>query len=397
MHLPLRENIDWVGHLDWQVRDFHSYETVRGTTYNAYLIRDERTALIDSVKRPYSVELLRKIARLIDPTKVDYVVCNHAEPDHSSAMPEVMRAMPDARVVCDKRCRDALAMHYDTSAWHFEIVSSGDEISLGSRTLRFVETPMVHWPESMFTYLPEEKILFSMDAFGQHYCTSQRFDDEVPLPVLMAEAKAYYANIVMPFGKQVQQTLAKAAELPVEIIAPAHGVIWRSHLGDILQAYDDWSAGRVRRKVVVIYDTMWESTTQMAETIVEGAVAAGAEAISLHVRRTSMTRIATEVLDAGAVAVGSSTLNRSMMPTAAAVLTYLEGLRPVDRAGLAFGSYGWGTGGPEGIQQWLERMKWEAPQRPIKSQYRPTEEVLDECRQAGARLAEQAAARAELP
>jgi len=233
-----------------------------------------------------------------------------------------------------------------------------------------------------------------MDAFGQHYCTSQRFDDEVPLPVLMSEAKTYYANIVMPYGKQVAQTLKKASGLPIDVIAPAHGVIWRSRLEDILGAYTDWATGRVRQKVVVIYDTMWESTTQMAEAIVEGAVAAGAEAISMHVRRTSMTRIATEVLDAGAVAVGSSTLNRNMMPTAAAVLTYLDGLRPLDRAGLAFGSYGWGTGGPELIHQRLEAMKWELPDGPLKCQYRPTPETLDDCRRGGGWLAGKAAERA---
>ncbi|MFW6125046.1 MAG: FprA family A-type flavoprotein [Pirellulales bacterium] len=395
MHIPLREDVDWVGHLDWQVRDFHGYEAVRGTTYNAYLIRDERTALIDTVKGPYAAELLRKVARLTDPTGVDYIVCNHAEPDHSGALPEVIRAMPQATVLCDKRCRDALARHYDTGGWRFELVGSGDEISLGRRTLRFVETPMVHWPESMFTYVPEEKILFSMDAFGQHYCTSQRFDDQVPLPGLMSEAKAYYANIIMPFGKQVAQTLKKAAELEMEMIAPAHGVIWRSRGEEILGAYADWAAGRVSRKVVVVYDTMWESTAQMAEAIVEGAACAGAEALAMHVRRTSMTRIATEVLDAGAVAVGSSTLNRHVMPAAAAVLTYLEGLRPVGRAGLAFGSYGWGTGGPERVHEWLGRMNWELPEKPLKVQYRPTPETLDTCRRAGARLAHLAAERAD--
>ncbi len=390
MHTPIFDNIDWVGYVDFHVRDFHGYDTDRGATYNAYLVRDEKTALIDTVKAPFAEHLLRNVAERIDPAKVDYVVCNHAEPDHASALPRIMQAMPEAKLVCNPRCRDALAAYHDVASWRFELVATGDRIPLGRRTLEFVETPMVHWPESMVTYVPEEKLLFSMDAFGQHYATSQRFDDELPLPAILAEAKKYYANIVTPWGKQVAGALKKLGELPLAMIAPAHGLIWRTHLQSILDAYADWSVCRPRAKVLVIYDTMWESTAEMAEAIAEGAMAEGVEVMPMHVRRTSLTRIATEALDSAALALGSATLNRTMMPAAAAVLNYLEGLRPAGKAAMAFGSYGWGRGAPEAIDRWLDAMPWQKLRAPLRCQYRPTPTVLEECRAAGRLLAQKA-------
>jgi len=390
METRLRDNIDWVGYVDWTVRDFHGYLTGRGSTYNAYLIRDEKTALIDTVKGPYFEHLLRNIGTLTDLRNVDYVVCNHAEVDHSGALPQVMAALPNATLVCDEKCRQALSMHFDTSSWKFRIVATGDTISLGKRTLHFVETPMVHWPESMFTYVPEEKLLFSMDAFGQHYATSQRFDDEVPFATLMEEAKIYYASIVMPYGKQVSRVLDQAAGLDIEMIAPSHGIIWRSRLADILAAYRDWAVCKPKSRVVVIYDSMWGSTAEMARAILEGASVAGVEATLIHVRDSHFAKIANEILDAPAIALGSCTLNQGMMPMMGAVLTYLKGLRPVGKSGFAFGSYGWGRGGPEDIDEWLKQVKWEILREPLKAQFRPAPEVLEECRAAGRLLAEKA-------
>lgn len=390
MHTPIRDGIDWVGYADYHIRDFHSYDTERGATYNAYLVRDEKTALIDAVKASFAGRLLRNVAERIDLAKIDYVVCNHAEPDHAGGLPRVMQAMPQAKVVCDRRCRDALAAYHDTSAWQFEVVKTGDRIGLGRRTLEFVETPMVHWPESMVTYVPEEKLLFSMDAFGQHYATSQRFDDELSLPTIMYEAKRYYANIVMPWGKQVQATLEKLSPLPLTMIAPAHGVIWRTHLQTILDAYAAWAVCRPAAKVLIVYDSMWESTSQMAEAIAEGATQDGVAVLPMHVRRTSLTQLATESLDCAAMALGSATLNRGVMPAAAAAMNYLEGLRPAGKAALAFGCYGWGKGAPEAIDAWLDGMPWQKLRGPLRCQYRPTPELLDECRAAGRLLAQTA-------
>ena len=393
MNTTLYDNIDWVGAIDWNIRDFHSYETDRGATYNAYLVRDEKTALIDTVKAPFADLLLQNVAALCDLSRVDYIVCNHAELDHSGGLLQVLEAMPQATLVCDKKCAAALGDHFDTSAWKMRIVANGEEISLGRRTLRFLETPMVHWPESMATYVPEEKLLFSMDAFGQHYATSERFEDEVDPDIVMQEAKTYYANIVMPYGKAVLQTLDRLAALPITMIAPSHGLIWRRNLGAmIVTAYRNWASHRPQPKVLVIYDSMWESTAAMARAILDGAMQPDVHASLISIRQSNLTHIATEVLDAAAVAFGSSTLNRGMMPMAAATLCYLEGLRPMNKAAVAFGSYGWGLGGPEAIDQALRRLDWEVLHEPLRARYRPTQETLGECRQVGQLLADRAKA-----
>ena len=394
MNTTLRENIDWVGAVDWNIRDFHGYDTERGTSYNAYLIRDEKTALIDTVKAPFTAELLRNVSAFCDPAEIDYIVCNHAELDHAGALPEVLKAMPRATLVCDKKCAAALGDHFDTSDWKIEIVAGGDSLSLGRRTLSFIETPMVHWPESMFTYVPEERLLFSMDAFGQHYASGVRFDDEADLSIVMHEAKAYYANIGMPYGKPVLQSIDKLADVEVDMIVPSHGVIWRRHAAQIVAAYRDWANNRCKPRVLILYDTMWQSTESMARAILEGALQPGVDASLMHVRRSNLTNIATASLEAAAIAVGSPTLNRHMMPMMSAVLCYLEGLRPLGKAAVAFGSYGWGRGGPEDVNEALKRMQWDLIREPLRSHWRPTSEKLDECRGVGRELAARALAAA---
>ncbi len=387
MHFPLCNGVEWVGFVDWTIRDFHSYNTEQGTTYNAYLVLDQQNALIDTVKAPYAQDLLRNIAEVTALDAVDWVVCNHAEPDHAGALPEIMAALPNATLVCNEKCRQVLARYFDTSRWKVRIVAAGETLSLGERTLEFVPTPLAHWPESMFTYLPQEKILFSMDAFGQHFASPQRFDDESCLAAALIEAKTYYANILTPYGVPAAKALAAAAKLDIGMIAPSHGVIWRKHLPRILEAYQDWSSGIPRRKVVVLYDSMWDSTAHMAQAVHEGALCAGAEVQLMHLRQSTLTRIATEVFDAAAVAFGSATLNAWMMPMAGAALAYLQGLKPSKKAAVAFGSYGWSRGGPEAVHEALEGLKWELVGPPIKSQYRPTQENLEQCRAAGAQLA----------
>ena len=387
MDTSLHENIDWVGYVDSDVRDFHGYKTARGSTYNSYLVRDEKTALIDTVKAPFVDTLLSHVSELTSLNNIDYIICNHAEPDHSGGLPSVMKACPSAELVCDEKCRKALSMHYDTNGWKWKIVADGDSISLGKRSLVFIETPMVHWPESMFTYVPEEKLLFSMDAFGQHYASANRFDDEESLDVIMEEAKTYYANIVMLYGKQISKVLDRAATIEIEMIAPSHGVIWRKNLGTIISAYKDWVVCKPSPKVLVLYDTMWKSTQLMAEAILEGASAEGIDAKLFNVRDTHITTLATETLDAAAIAVGSPTLNMTIMPHIAAALTYLKGLRPAGKSGFAFGSYGWAKSGPSEIEECLKGMKVDILREPILSQFVPTEDILSECREAGKLLA----------
>jgi len=391
MLAELREGIHWVGYVDWNVRDFHGYRTERGSTYNAYLVRDEQTALIDTVKGVHVRRLLANVAQLAAPEQVRYLVCNHAEPDHAGGFSEVVRAFPQAEVVCNARCREVLSRYHDTSGWKFRIIAEGQSLRLGRRSLHFVETPMAHWPESMATFVPEEKLLFSMDAFGQHLASSGRFDDEEPLEVILAEAKTYYANILMPYGTAVAKALDKAGGLQPEMIAPSHGVIWRSHVGKIISAYEEWIACRARAKVLVIYDTMWKSTEQMAQAIVDGAAGQGVDARLIHIRSSNETVIATEVLDAAAVAFGSATLNRTMMPQVGAILTYLKGLRPIGKAGFVFGSCGWMKGATKDMQSLLEEMNFEILREPLTCRYAPDEAALAECRQAGELLARRAA------
>ena len=298
MNTTLREGIHWVGCVDWTVRDFHGYQTDRGSSYNAYLVLDEKPALIDTVKDAFAEEFLARVRAHIPTDRLAYVVCNHAEPDHSGSLPRAMAACPNAELVCDAKCRDALGRHYDTSGWRFRIVKTGDSLPLGRRTLTFLETPMVHWPESMFTYIESDGLLFSMDAFGQHYASAGRFDDEEPIGTVMEEAKTYYANIVMLYARPIARCLERAQGLDIRLIAPSHGVIWRKNLSWVLDAYRRWTSHEVAPKVVVLYDTMWRSTEAMARAIASGAMESAVDVRVHHVRQTSSTVIATEVLDA---------------------------------------------------------------------------------------------------
>lgn len=399
MPTKLIDNIDWVGFVDWSVRDFHSFDTDRGATYNSYLIRDEKTAVIDAVKGPYVHYQLENIAEKTPLAKVEYVVCNHAEPDHSGGMETLLKYLPNATLLCNAKCKDVLAGYFGQNVvdhWKIQVVSPTDQISLGSRTLHFINTPMVHWPESMFTYIPEDQILFSMDAFGQHLATSERFDDQYDLPIIMQEAKAYYANIVTPYAKPVEKTLKTAADLPIKLIATSHGVIWRKHIPEIIQAYKDWSGGKQSAKILILFDSMWESTTMMAEAIYDGAIKFGdatgrpLDVQLMHVRKTTMTRIATEMLDAASVAFGSPTLNTQMMPQMSAVLSYIKGMKFSPKSTLAFGSFGWASGGAEQIGHWIDESGWSKVSEPIKAKFRPTLEDLGVCKKAGVQLAEAA-------
>ena len=388
MNVEVCDGIDWVGYVDWSIRDFHGYQTDRGSSYNSYLVRDEKIALIDAVKGPYAGELLANMKLLVDLDKVDYVVCNHAEPDHSGALPAVMKECVNAVILCNAKCKKILSQHFDTSEWNFQVVSDGETINLGKKTLSFMDTPLVHWPESMFTFIPESKILFSMDAFGQHYATAGRFDDQEPLEVIMAEAKTYFANIVMLYSKPIQRALDRTKDKDIAIIAPSHGLIWRSHIGDIITAYQNWVKLKPESKVIVIYDTMWKSTELMAEAIVDGAIDAGADVRLFNVRANNMTVMATEILDAAAVAFGSPTLNMTLMPQMAAILTYLSGLKPAGKDSFAFGSYGWSSGGTKAVEEYLAKMKMNVVRESIVSQFVPTPEIIAECRAAGKDLGE---------
>jgi len=375
--VKLREGIYYVGAVDWNVRSFHGYSTNRGATYNAYLIIDEKITLIDTVKAPFAGELLKRISEIVDPAKIDYVISNHVEMDHSSGIPAVMEVAKNATIITSApNGRKGLEAHYGTS-YNYQEVKGGDVLSLGKRTLTFVETPMLHWPDNMVTYCPEEKILFSNDAFGQHYASSKHFDVEVDLCEVYQEAQKYYANILMPFGKQAAKALEIVKSLDLEIIAPSHGVIWTDHIQDILKKYEDFAVGDLEKMAVVVYDSMWHSTEKMAHAILEGFAKQGVKAKLFDLKENHISDIMTDVLKTEYIAVGSPTLNNTMMPTVASFLCYMKGLRPQNRKAFAFGSYGWGGQGIKEIHDILEKMGCEMIIEPLKTTYIPSEEYLD--------------------
>ena len=392
METALRPGIDWVGAIDWNVRDFHSYATERGTTYNSYLIRDANPAVIDCVKKPFIPEHVERIKRFIDPAKIKYLVCNHAEPDHASGLADLHALCPSAVVVANKKCRETLLEMREAAAdWKWHIVKTGDVLDLGERKLAFVEVPLVHWPDSMVAYSPSDKLLFSNDAFGQHIASRCRFADEYGDPnIVFHEAKLYYANIVMLYAKPVEKALNALLGVDLGMIAPAHGLAWRDpgRIAGIVGMYRKWMAGETRPKVLVLYDTMWESTAQLADAILEGADVPGVEAKSIWVRRSGLTQVAAEFIDTACAAVGSATLNNTLMPALAGALTYLSGFKPPHKAGFAFGSYGWALrGGAEAVEEYLRGMNFDLLRPPLKCKARPTPEALAEARAAGGLLA----------
>jgi flavorubredoxin len=264
--VELKEGIYWVGAIDWNLREFHGYETRMGTTYNAYLVVDEKIALVDTVLGSFFSEMLDRIKEIVDPKDIDYLVSNHVEMDHSGCIPALLNEAPNATVVCTKRGREGLLKHFNIDR-EFREVKTGDETSLGKKTLMFVEAPMLHWPDSMFTYVKEDRVLLPNDAFGQHLATSRRFNDEIDEHVLMDEAARYFATILMPFGGLITRKLDELKDVEVDMIGPSHGVIWRENPGQIVEKYSKWASGEAKNKALIIYDTMWESTEKLALTL----------------------------------------------------------------------------------------------------------------------------------
>ncbi|WP_306546711.1 FprA family A-type flavoprotein [Desulfobulbus sp.] len=379
--IQLAENVYWVGAVDWTTRDFHGYSTERGTTYNAFLIIDEKVTLIDTVKKPYRSELMHRIHSIIDPKKIDYLVVNHVEMDHSGSIPEVIEAINPEKVICSKMGQKALVQHFHRPDWPFHVVGPGEELSLGKRTLSFLETRMLHWPDSMFTYLKEDQILFTSDAFGEHLATSERFDDEVNQDVLMHEATKYYANILTLYSPLVKKLLAKVQEmqLPIKMLAPDHGVIWRSNPGKIIEAYSRWCNHQGNGRALVIYDTMWESTKKMAKAVAEGLHEQGVEYKLLDLQVNHRSDVMTDVLEASAIVLGSPTLNNGMLPRMADFLMYMRGLRPTNKVGASFGSYGWSGEAVKMMNEILKDMNIILCHEGLKVQYVPEHAQLGEC------------------
>jgi len=382
----IKPDIYWVGGIDWNIRNFHGYLTPRGTTYNAYLIKDEKITLVDTVKHYLFDEMLKRIQEIINPSEIDYIISNHVEMDHSGSIPKLLKICPNAKVITSTRGEKGLLRHYKKEL-NLQVVKSGDELNIGKRTLNFVHIPMVHWPDSMVTYIPSDKLLLPNDAFGQHIASSERFDDEIDWGILKEEAAKYYANIVMPYGGQVANALQALSTLDIDMIAPSHGIIWKSHISDIIKQYEQWANNETENKAMIIYDSMWDSTEKIAHALKDGIEKEGLNVNIRNLKNTHISDIIKDILSTKLVLIGSPTLNNTMLPTMGSFLTYLKGLRPKNRIGFVFGSYGWGGQAVGEMEKYLRDLQWELPLESINLNYVPDEKELSQVVDIGIELA----------
>lgn len=378
----LAEDIHWVGAIDWDIREFHGLSTLKGGTYNSFLIIDEKTALIDAVKDTKIDVLLSNIAALIDPAKIDYVISNHAEPDHSGGLPRVMEIAGNASLVATPNGVKRLTAMYGQE-WDFKAVRDGDELSLGKRNLKFIHAPLLHWPETMFTYERESRILFSCDAFGAHIATSERFTDEVGIHAVLAEAKKYYAFLVAPFRSNVLRALAKIDGLAIEAIAPSHGPVWRRDLNEIVDAYAGWANLDFEDKATVVYGSMWGNTAMMAAAVAEGVTDGGFKARVFNVQETLPSEIVAEIFDSRLVLMGSSTFVNGIYPPVEAFIPFMRVPRDRSKKVACFGSYGWSGGSVKKLNEILGDEGYAVMEPGLTIQFTPDGEGMEACFEFG--------------
>lgn len=380
----IKKDIYWVGVKDWNLKEFHGYATPFGSTYNSYLIMDEKITLVDGVKYYMSEEMLARVRSVTDFSKISYIVVNHVEMDHSGNIPDIMKLAPQAKIITNAAGKRALEDHFDTTGWEFVIIKTGDNISIGKRTLEFVTTPMLHWPDSMMTYVKEDKLLLSNDGFGQHYACDTVFVKDVPLDIICHEAKSYYANILFPYGAQAEKALNTAGDLGLEIemIAPSHGCIWsgEKEVNIILGLYAKWASGKNEGKAVIVYDTMWGATARLAEVAMAAFQDAGIPVVKHCLSVKNVSEVMVDFLDAGYVCIGSPTLNNELFPRVAGFVTYMKGLAPKNKKALAFGSYGWKGGVVKQIQAVYEALNWQTVE-PFEEKYTPKSDVLEKMKE----------------
>ena len=391
--VEIKKDIFWVGCVDYDHRDFHGYSrSPEGSTYNAYLIRDEKNVLMDTVYPGWAGNMLCRIAKIMDPEKIDYIVCNHMEPDHAGSLAEVVARVKPEKIFVSTLGYKSMQGYFDCKDWPIEVVKSGDKLNIGKRNIIFQETRMLHWPDSMVSYIPEDKLLISNDAFGQNIASSERFSDQYDRCVLEKAIKEYYYNIVLPFSPQVLKTLelVAALKLDIEMIAPDHGLIWRGKddCKYILDTYRALAEQKPKQRAVIVYDSMWGSTGIMTSAIASGLEDEGVPARIIDIQKNHHSDVMTELADCGAVIVGSATHNNNVLPGIADVLTYMKGLRPQNRVGAAFGSYGWSGESPKIIQEWLASMNMDMPADPVKCLFVPKHEGLSQCVALGKTVAE---------
>ncbi len=386
--VQISEKVYWVGAIDWRLRNFHGYLTSRGTTYNAFLILDEKITLIDTVKPAFYDEMMARIQDVIDPKDIAYVISNHSEMDHSGALPRLFHGRSDMKLFASKKGIEALSAHFH---WNVpvEMVKTGDTVSLGQNNLTFVEAPMLHWPDSMFSFLSGDGILFTNDGFGMHLASAERYADEIDPSLLRYEAAKYFANILLPFAPIVKRQIEKlpSFDLNIEMIAPDHGPIFRKDFDKVVNWYTDWAEQRPTEKAVIVYDTMWQSTDKMARVIADGLATGGAKPILMPLDGSHRSDVATEILEAGALLVGSPTINNQIYPTVADAITYLKGLKREKLLGAAFGSYGWSGQAGKQLDAILDDMKITRVRDALLANYVPQADDLANCRALGLDIA----------
>lgn len=379
--VEIKKDVYWVGAKDWNLREFHGYNTPDGSTYNSYLIMDDKITLVDGVKAYMTQEQLARVRSVVDFGKIDYVVVNHVEQDHSGSIPEIMKLAPQAVIITNAAGKMALEAHFDTTGWQYQIIKTGDTVNIGKRNLSFLTTPMLHWPDSMMTYVAEDKLLLPNDGFGQHLCCEALFVKDFPNDLVVKAAKSYYANILLPYGMQAEKALTSAGEmgLDIDMIAPSHGLIWsgKEEVSQILGLYDTWAKGETVHKAVVVYDTMWGATAKLAETAMAEFQDAGIPVAKYNLGVCHISEVMTEVLDAEYVLIGTPTLNNQIFPRVAAFLTYMKGLAPKGKKGLAFGSYGWRPGVVKEVKQIMDDLGWQTAEA-FEEKYTPKSDVLSQ-------------------
>ena len=386
--VKVTDKVYWVGAIDWNLRNFHGYTTEYGSTYNAFLVLDEKITLIDTVKAPFFDEMLARIASVVDPARIDYIVSNHSEMDHSGSLPRALEVMKPEKLFASPMGEKALKLHFGDLG--VTPVKTGDAIKLGASTLHFVETKMLHWPDSMVTYIDTEKLLFSQDAFGMHLAGSGRWYTDYAPDTLDGEARKYFANILLPYSAKILELLDSLPTLglDIEIFAPDHGPMWRGDgIAYILNLYRECAEQKPKKRAVVIYDTMWHSTEIMAKSVADGLICGGLEVDQVCLGESPRSIAITKVLDAGVVVVGSPTLNNNLYPKVADFLTYMRGLKPQNLLGGAFGAYGWSGEATAQIGEYFAQMGVPQPFEPVKARYVPTPEDLKKCWSLGNDLA----------
>ncbi|MBQ7456286.1 MAG: FprA family A-type flavoprotein [Desulfovibrio sp.] len=397
--VAIKNDIFWVGCVDYDHRDFHGYSTSpEGTTYNAYLIKDQKNALFDTVYPGFGKTLLCRLAKTLDPEKIDYIICNHMEFDHAGSLAEIVERTKPEKIFVSQTGMKSLQGYYGQTDWPLVPVKSGDSISLGKRTVVFQETRMLHWPDSMVSYIPEEKLLISNDIFGQNIASTVRFLDEYKdKGDYEHRVKEYFYNIVLPYSPIVLKALPIVEKLDIDMIAPDHGLIHRGvdACRAIVETYRNLAEQKPQKKALIFFDTMWHSTEQMAYAIGSGLEDNGVPIRIMSTKNNHHSTIQTELADCGCVIAGSPTHNNTILPLVSAQLTYMKGLKPLHRIGGAFGSYGWSGESAKIIHEALASMGMEMPCQPLKCAWRPTKDVLKACHAFGETMAKALIAKCE--